>query len=68
MLGAQIRNRRLGWCVDTTRPDAIKEGLLRFLDRTSDYGFDPAAARTFASENTEEAMASTVFSHILAAS
>jgi glycosyltransferase involved in cell wall biosynthesis len=65
MLGMLARDRGLGLCVDTTRPDAIARGLVQFLDPSLSYPFDAAAARAFSSENTEEAMASTLFRHVL---
>ena len=65
MMGALIREHGLGLAVDTTSPAAIADGLVRFLDPSAHYPFDADAARAFAAANTEEAMASTLFRHVL---
>lgn len=66
MLGTLIRDRSLGLSVDTTQPAAITRGLAQFLDPSTPYPFDRASAREYAAGNTEEAMASTLFHHVLA--
>ncbi len=65
MMGALLDERRLGLAVDTTSADEIAQGLTRFLDPQTSYPFDADAARAFASANTEAAMASTLWSHVL---
>lgn len=65
MMGALIRDRRLGLAVDTTSPEVLAHGLARFLAPTEPYPFDPESARAFAAANTERAMASTLFRHVL---
>lgn len=66
LVGAQIRRSRLGEAVDSTRPEAIAEGLSRFLDAPagSVSSFDPAAARAFAEANTAERFAETIFRNL----
>ena len=66
MLGTLIQDRGLGLRVDTTQPAAITQGLVRFLDPETAYPFDAPAARAYAAANTEQAMASTLFRHLLA--
>ncbi len=65
MLGMLARDRRLGLCVDTTRPESIAQGLTRFLNADLAFPFDAGSAQAFAAENTEEAMARTLFNHVL---
>ncbi len=65
MLGALIDDRRLGLSVDTGRPADIARGLARFLDGRAPFPFDAASARAYAEANTERAMASTLFGHVL---
>jgi glycosyltransferase involved in cell wall biosynthesis len=65
MLGTLIRDRRLGLSVDTTQPAEIARGLARFLDPDAAYPFEVGAAQAFAAANTEEAMAETIFGHVL---
>ncbi len=57
LVGAQVRGRGLGLAIDATRPDAIAEGLARWLDNPAAIPFDGAAARRFFDENTAEAYA-----------
>ena len=65
MMGALIHEHRLGLAVDTASPAAIAEGLARFLNPAAHFPFDARAAQAFADANTEEALASTVFDHVL---
>lgn len=65
MLGATVREHRLGLAVDTTRPAEIARGLARFLDDDEPFPFDPAVAQAYADASTEEAMAATLFGHVL---
>lgn len=66
MLGTLIRDRGLGLSVDTTQPAALAQGLTQFLDPASRYPFDAFSAQSYAAANTEQAMASTIFDHLLA--
>ncbi len=66
MLGTLIRDRTLGLSVDTTQPAALAHGLAQFLDVAAPYPFDVSSAQAYAAANTEQAMASTVFDHLLA--
>lgn len=65
MLGPLIRDHGLGMSVDTTRPADLVRGLVQFLDEAAPYPFDPSQARAYAAANTEHAMASTLFGHVL---
>jgi glycosyltransferase involved in cell wall biosynthesis len=61
MLGQLVEDRRLGLTVDTGSPEAIAAGLALFLDPAGAYPFDEHGARSFATLNTEDVMATTVF-------
>lgn len=62
LVGALIRNRKLGLAVDTTRPDVLADGIGAFLG--DDLPFDPDEAGRFASENTTTAYAATILPQI----
>jgi len=64
LVGEHIRRHRLGLAVDTTRPEAVAEGLRQWLETPNTLPFDAAEARRFAAENTAEQMAATLFQHL----
>jgi glycosyltransferase involved in cell wall biosynthesis len=65
LLGAQVRDNRLGAIVDATSSAAIRSVLEAWLADADAIPFDAERARAFASANTAEAFAETIFSHVL---
>ncbi len=63
IVGQQILQHRLGRAVDSTRPEALADALVSFLDAPEE-GFDEQAARAFAESNTVEAYQHTLFEHL----
>ncbi len=66
LVGAHVRRHRLGATVDAASPDALAAALVADTNGTGAAArFDAAAARAFASGNTSEAFAETIFRHLL---
>jgi glycosyltransferase involved in cell wall biosynthesis len=63
LLGRQIRDHRLGLTVDTSAPQAIAEALVSLANRPEAH-FDETAAREFASANSAENYAETIFGEL----
>ena len=65
VVGEQVRRHRLGITVDTTDADAVRRALEAWLERPEAIPFDADAAAAFASENTAELFAATIFGRLL---
>lgn len=64
LVGLNVRRHRLGEAVDATSPARLREALVRRLEGLSP-GFDRRRAHAFASANTAERHARTIFDGIL---
>ncbi len=64
LVGAQIRRWQLGIAVDTTRPQAIAQGLETFLLNPEDSAFNPEEALKFSQANTALLFAETIFANL----
>ncbi|MFQ5568041.1 MAG: glycosyltransferase family 4 protein [Rhodothermales bacterium] len=64
LVGEQLRSRSLGLAIDTTVPSAVATGIERWLADPDRFPFDAEAARRFATENTAERFAATLFRHV----
>ncbi|MEP0545430.1 MAG: glycosyltransferase [Rhodothermales bacterium] len=63
LMGEQVREHALGQAVDASDPQAIADGLIRFLENPT-VGFDPARARAFAEMHTPHAYAEAMLAHL----
>ncbi len=63
LMASNVREFRLGQCVDTGEPTAIAEGIESFLENPSP-GFDPEYSQRFVQNNTPELFCRTILSHL----
>ena len=64
LLGALVRQHRLGIALDATDPDALADGLARSVTAEPDALFDRSAAAAFAQAHTVEYFGRTLYGHI----
>jgi glycosyltransferase involved in cell wall biosynthesis len=65
LLGAQVVRHRLGTTVDATSAEAISSKIAAWLESPAAISLEADSARAFASANTVEAFAETIFSRML---
>lgn len=66
LMGALVRERKLGVDVDSTDPAAIADGMRTFLDSDPDTLFDQEEAYRFGDENTAARTGQTLWGRLLA--
>lgn len=64
LMGEIARRYRLGVTVDTTKPEAIAQGLSQFILESPEQLCDHEQMKLFAEQNTAEKFASTIFQNI----
>ena len=64
LVGAQIRQHKLGLAIDTTSRDMIAKGLHRCIHEPDSLPFDSERALRFAHDNSADAFAKTIFDHL----
>lgn len=64
LMGEIVRRYRLGVTVDSTNPEALANGLSKFLLESPDELCDRQQMKTFAEQNSAEKFASTIFQNI----
>jgi glycosyltransferase involved in cell wall biosynthesis len=64
LMGELTRRYRLGLAVDSTVPDEIAQGLMRFLSESPLTFCDHASMQQFAIQNSVETFTKTIFQHL----
>jgi glycosyltransferase involved in cell wall biosynthesis len=64
LMGEMIRRHSLGLTVDSSMPDEIARGIMKFAEYDPLQMFDHAKARRFADENSSERYPHIVFKQI----
>lgn len=64
LMGATIREKRLGLAVDTRSPHTIAEAIEKLVLHPDRVGFDPQVASEYAAANTEDRYAQTILENL----